>query len=163
MNLMRDMQHQISFQLLAQDLAGLLTVETLADQLSALADMLLAETIYRTWPLAHPRHADPALSEPHFAVVAYGKLGGKELGYASDLDLVFLYDDPDQDAVERYVRLARRMVSWLTTLTSSGRMYEVDMRLRPDGDAGLIAVSIDGFEKYQSHQAWSYTRSLCGG
>ena len=156
MNLMRDMQHQISFQLLAQDLAGLLTVETLADQLSALADMLLAETIYRTWPLAQPRQVDSALSEPHFAVVAYGKLGGKELGYASDLDLVFLYDDPDQDAVERYVRLGRRMVSWLTTLTSSGRMYEVDMRLRPDGDAGLIAVSIDGFEKYQSHQAWSW-------
>lgn len=156
MNLMRDMQHQVSFQLLAQDLAGLLTVEALADQLSALADMLLAETIYRTWPLAHPRQQAPVPSEPHFAVIAYGKLGGKELGYASDLDLVFLYEDPDQQAVERYVRLGRRMVSWLTTLTSSGRMYEVDMRLRPDGDAGLIAVSIDGFEKYQSHQAWSW-------
>ena len=118
--------------------------------------MLLAETIHRTWPLAHPRQQPPVPPEPHFAVIAYGKLGGKELGYASDLDLVFLYDDPDQQTVERYVRLGRRMVSWLTTLTSSGRMYEVDMRLRPDGDAGLIAVSIDGFEKYQSHQAWSW-------
>lgn len=159
MNLMRDMQHQISFQLLAQDLEGLLTVETLADQLSALADMMLAETLRRTWPLAQrPRiqAATPPLEEPHFAVVAYGKLGGKELGYASDLDLVFLYDDPDQQAVERYVRLGRRMVSWLTTLTSSGRMYEVDMRLRPDGEAGLIAVSIERFEKYQSEQAWSW-------
>lgn len=156
MNLMRDMQHQISFQLLAQDLEGLLTVEALADQLSALADMLLAETIHRTWPLANPHKEISELPEPHFAVIAYGKLGGKELGYASDLDLVFLYDDPDQDAVERYVRLGRRMVSWLTTLTSSGRMYEVDMRLRPDGDAGLIAISIDGFEKYQSKQAWSW-------
>lgn len=156
MNLMRDLQHQVSFQLLAQDLAGLLTVERLADQLSALADMLLAETIYRTWPLAQPRNTSSYTDQPHFAVVAYGKLGGKELGYASDLDLVFLYDDPDQDAVETYVRLGRRMVSWLTTLTSSGRLYEVDMRLRPDGDAGLIAVSIDGFEKYQSQQAWSW-------
>ncbi len=89
-------------------------------------------------------------------MVAYGKLGGKELGYASDLDLVFLYDDPDQDAVEQYVRLGRRMISWLSTLTSSGRLYEVDMRLRPDGDAGLIAVSIDGFEQYQSRSAWSW-------
>lgn len=156
MNLMRDMQHQISFQLLAQDLEGLLTVETLADQLSALADLLLAETLHRTWPLANPKQNSTALAAPHFAVIAYGKLGGKELGYASDLDLVFLYDDPNQEAVERYVRLGRRMVSWLTTLTSSGRMYEVDMRLRPDGDAGLIAVSIDGFEKYQSLQAWSW-------
>lgn len=156
MNLMRDLQHQISFQLLVQDLEGLLTVEALADQLSALADMLLAETIHRTWPLANPQQQLTDLSEPHFAVIAYGKLGGKELGYASDLDLVFLYDDPDQDAVERYVRLGRRMVSWLTTLTSSGRMYEVDMRLRPDGDAGLIAISIEGFEKYQSIQAWSW-------
>ena len=156
MNLMRDLQHQISFQLLAQDLTGMLSVESLADQLSALADMLLAETIYRTWPLANPHLHGPNLPAPHFAVIAYGKLGGKELGYASDLDLVFLYDDPNQETVERYVKLGRRMVSWLTTLTSSGRMYEVDMRLRPDGDAGLIAISIDGFEKYQSHHAWSW-------
>lgn len=156
MNLMRDLQHQISFQLLAQDLSGLLTVETLADQLSALADLLLVETINRTWPLTQSRQHQTGPTTPRFAVIAYGKLGGKELGYASDLDLVFLYDDPDHDTVERYVRLGRRMVSWLTTLTSSGRMYEVDMRLRPDGDAGLIAVSIDGFEAYQSHHAWSW-------
>ncbi len=156
MNLMRDLQHQVSFQLLAQDLAGLLTVEGLADQLSALADLLLAETLYRTWPLAQPRQQQPEPTTPRFAVIAYGKLGGKELGYASDLDLVFLYEDPDPNSVEKYVRLGRRMVSWLTTLTSSGRLYEVDMRLRPDGDAGLIAVSIDGFEKYQSQQAWSW-------
>src|SRR3546814_10294089 len=82
MNLMRDVQRQASFQLLAQDLEGQLTVEKLADQLSALADMLLAETVRRVWPLVN-RQAGAA---PHFAVLAYGKLGGKELGYASDLD-----------------------------------------------------------------------------
>lgn len=156
MNLMRDLQHQVSFQLLAQDLSGLLTVETLADQLSALADLLLEETLYRTWPLTQSKRDSVGLPQPRFAVIAYGKLGGKELGYASDLDLVFLYDDPQHETVERYVRLGRRMVSWLSTLTSSGRMYEIDMRLRPDGDAGLIAVSIDGFEAYQSHHAWSW-------
>lgn len=158
MNLMRNVQHQITFQLIAQDLSGLHSVEELADSLSALADLMLEETIRRTWPLAQPKGHDSqkALPPPRFAVIAYGKLGGKELGYASDLDLVFLYDDSNNDAVEQYVRLGRRMISWLSTLTSSGRLYEVDMRLRPDGDAGLIAVSIDGFEQYQSSKAWSW-------
>ena len=153
MNLMRDLQHQITFQLLAQDLEGRLTIEALADRLSELADLLLSETIRRTWPLVQPRGADAATA-PRFAVIAYGKLGGKEIGYASDLDLVFLYDDPDDEAVERYVKLGRRMVSWLSTMTSSGRLYEIDLRLRPDGDAGLLAVSCDGFARYQREHAW---------
>lgn len=153
MNLMRDLQHQVSFQLLAQDLEGQLTVEALADRLSALADLLLNETIRRAWPLVQPRGAPPA-EPPRFAIIAYGKLGGKEIGYASDLDLVFLYDDPDDNAVERYVKLGRRMVSWLSTMTSSGRLYEIDLRLRPDGDAGLLAVSLEGFARYQREHAW---------
>lgn len=156
MNLMRDLQHQVTFQLLAQDLEHSLTVETLADYLSALADMLLEETIHRVWPLVQPRGATTPLLPPRFAVIAYGKLGGKELGYASDLDLVFLYDDPDQEAGERYARLGRRMSSWLSTLTSSGRLYDVDLRLRPDGDAGLLAVTISAFENYQLHHAWPW-------
>lgn len=159
MNLMRDLQHQVTFQLLAQDLEQAFTVERLADHLSALADMLLEETIRRVWPLVLPRTAtvsDLKLDTPRFAVIAYGKLGGKELGYASDLDLVFLYDDPDQEASERYARLGRRMSSWLSTMTSSGRLYEVDLRLRPDGDAGLLAVSIDAFENYQLRHAWPW-------
>ena len=96
MNLMRDVQRQASFQLLAQDLEGELTVEKLADQLSALADLLLTETIRRAWPLVNRMEG----AAPRFAVIAYGKLGGKELGYASDLDLVFLFDDPREDAAE---------------------------------------------------------------
>ena len=138
MNLMRDVQRQASFQLLAQDLEGELTVEKLADQLSALADLLLAETIRRAWPLVNKVPG----AQPHFAVIAYGKLGGKELGYASDLDLVFLFDDSRDDAAEVYAKLGRRMTSWLSTMTSSGRLYEVDLRLRPDGDAGLLALSL---------------------
>ena len=152
MNLMRDVQRQASFQLLAQDLEGELTVEKLADQLSALADLLLAETIRRAWPLVNK--VPGAL--PHFAVIAYGKLGGKELGYASDLDLVFLFDDPREDAAEVYAKLGRRMTSWLSTMTSSGRLYEVDLRLRPDGDAGLLAVSMEAFEQYQNKHAWAW-------
>ncbi|MEO6959322.1 MAG: bifunctional glutamine synthetase adenylyltransferase/deadenyltransferase, partial [Burkholderiaceae bacterium] len=89
-----------------------------------------------------------------FAAIAYGKLGGKELGYASDLDLVFIYDDPRDDAVEIYARLGRRISSWLSTMTSSGRLYEIDLRLRPDGQAGLLAVSLDAFAQYQTEHAW---------
>ena len=152
MNLMRDVQRQASFQLLAQDLEGELTVEKLADQLSALADLLLAETIRRVWPLVNRQPG----AEPRFAVIAYGKLGGKELGYASDLDLVFLFDDPRDDAAEVYAKLGRRMTSWLSTMTSSGRLYEIDLRLRPDGDAGLLAVSVEAFEQYQRKHAWSW-------
>jgi glutamate-ammonia-ligase adenylyltransferase len=145
-------QRQASFQLLAQDLEGELTVEKLADQLSALADLLLTETIRRTWPLVNKAEG----AEPRFAVIAYGKLGGKELGYASDLDLVFLFDDPRDDAAEVYAKLGRRMTSWLSTMTSSGRLYEVDLRLRPDGDAGLLAVSVEAFEQYQHKHAWAW-------
>jgi glutamate-ammonia-ligase adenylyltransferase len=152
MNLMRDVQRQASFQLLAQDLEGELTVEKLADQLSALADLLLTETIRRAWPLVNKIEG----AAPRFAVIAYGKLGGKELGYASDLDLVFLFDDPRDDAAEVYAKLGRRMSSWLSTMTSSGRLYETDLRLRPDGDAGLLAVSVEAFEEYQHKHAWAW-------
>ena len=155
MNLMRDAQHQVSFQLLAQDLDGRLSVEALADQLSALADLFLATTLERVWPALRARHPE-APATPHFAVIAYGKLGGKELGYASDLDLVFVYDDPNPEAPDYYTKLARRATSWLTTLTSSGRLYEIDLRLRPDGDAGLLAVSFEAFEQYQRAKAWPW-------
>ena len=158
MNLMRDLQRQLSFQLLAQDLAGVLTVEQLADQLSGLADMLLEETLHRVWPLIQPRGAPAGgtLPPPRFAIIAYGKLGGKELGYASDLDLVFLYDDPREDAAELYAKLGRRMASWLSTMTSSGRLYDIDLRLRPDGDAGVLAVSLEAFSQYQLGHAWPW-------
>ncbi|NYT61356.1 bifunctional [glutamate--ammonia ligase]-adenylyl-L-tyrosine phosphorylase/[glutamate--ammonia-ligase] adenylyltransferase [Alcaligenaceae bacterium] len=157
MNLMRDLQHQVTFQLLAQDLEGALTIEHLADHLSLLADTLLSETIYRVWPLVQPRNKPASLTPPRFAIIAYGKLGGKEIGYASDLDLVFLYDDPnDDEAGETYAKLGRRMSSWLSTMTSSGRLYEIDLRLRPDGDAGLLAVSIDAFAQYQTQHAWPW-------
>lgn len=155
MNLMRDLQRQVSFQLLSQDLAGVLSVEALADNLSALADALLEQALLRTWKLVLARARLP-YRDPQFAIIAYGKLGGKELGYSSDLDLVFIYDDEDENAQELYTRLAGRLTSWLSTMTSSGRLYEVDMRLRPDGDAGLMAVSVESFEGYQINNAWSW-------
>jgi glutamate-ammonia-ligase adenylyltransferase len=152
MNLMRDAQRQWGFQLLAQDLEGQLTVERLGDHLSMVADIMLAETLKRVWPMVCK---DPSRA-PRFAVIAYGKHGGKELGYASDLDLVFVYEDPAEDAGEIYPRFGQRILSWLGSMTASGRLYEVDLRLRPDGQAGLIAISTEGLERYQREHAWSW-------
>lgn len=154
MNLMRDTQKIIEFQLLAQDLENQLSVEHLADYLSALADTLLEESLFRTWTQLRETSKYNLPEAPNFAIIAYGKLGGKELGYSSDLDLVLIFDDTHNDAAEIYIKLGRRLSTWLSTMTSSGRMYEIDLRLRPDGDAGLLAVSIDGFRKYQQEMAW---------
>jgi glutamate-ammonia-ligase adenylyltransferase len=151
MNVLRE-QHQAQvFRLLAQDLAGLLTVERLADHLSALADLALEVTLELAWSETRGRHRE---GPPRFAVIGYGKLGGKELGYASDLDLIFLYDDADERAPEVYARLALRVNNWLTSRTSSGVLFDTDLRLRPSGASGLLVSSIAAFEQYQEKQAW---------
>ena len=148
MNLLRDAHHAQVFRLLVADLDGRLTVERLADHLSALADATLALTLECAWQTVPKRHRDV----PAFAVISYGKLGGKELGYASDLDLIFLYDDDHPDAPERYATLARRLVTWLTTQTSSGILFDIDLRLRPNGNAGLMVSSFDAFSRYQRNE-----------
>jgi glutamate-ammonia-ligase adenylyltransferase len=151
MVVLREMHQGQVFRLLAQDLAGALTVERLADHLSALADLVLEITIEAAWAELPRRHRAQA---PRFAVIAYGKLGGKELGYASDLDIVFLYDDPHEQAQEVYSRLALRLQSWITTRTSAGVLFETDLALRPSGGAGLMVSSLEAFERYQERDAW---------
>ena len=153
MDLMREQHHTQAFRLLTQDLGGVLTVEALSDHLSALADALLDITIALCWRKLRRRHRDDA---PAFAIVSYGKLGGKELGYASDLDIVFLYDDPHPEAAEHYSRLAQRINTWLSSQTAAGQLFETDLRLRPNGDAGLLVCSIDAFRKYQLESAWRW-------
>ncbi|AUL99337.1 bifunctional glutamine synthetase adenylyltransferase/deadenyltransferase [Rhodocyclaceae bacterium] len=150
MDLMREQHHARVFRLLTQDIAGVLTVERLADHLSALADLMLALTIRLCWRKIKIRHCET----PKFAVISYGKLGGKELGYASDLDIVFLYDDDAPEAPEVYARLAQRINTWLSSQTAAGILFETDLRLRPNGDAGLIACSLESFRKYQLESAW---------
>jgi [glutamine synthetase] adenylyltransferase / [glutamine synthetase]-adenylyl-L-tyrosine phosphorylase len=150
MNLLREEHRARVFRLLAQDLAGTLTVERLADHLSELADRVLGVTLDLVWSQIPARHRERA----RFAVIGYGKLGGKELGYASDLDLIFLYDDEDERAPESYARLARRMNHWLTSHTSSGVLFETDLRLRPSGESGLLVSPVSAFEKYQEEMAW---------
>ena len=153
MDALRHFQHAQTFRLLAQDLSGQLSVERLADHLSALADVVLAATLAGCWAAMHDGAPN---APPAFAIVGYGKLGGKELGYASDLDLVFLYAETDADAQERYTRLAHRLNTWLTAITPAGRLYETDLRLRPDGAKGLVASSIEAFRRYQRHDAWTW-------
>src|SRR6266480_206542 len=137
--------------LLDEDLAGLLGVERLADHLSALADLVLEISLEQVWSELGGRHLEGA---PRFAVISYGKLGGKELGYASDLDLIFLYDDAREQAPETYARLAQRFNNWLTARTSAGVLFDTDLRLRPSGAAGLLVSPIEAFARYQEHDAW---------
>jgi glutamate-ammonia-ligase adenylyltransferase len=153
MNVLREAHQAQVFRLLAQDLAGLHSVERLADHLSALADLMLEETLRLAWRDLRARHREGA---PRFAVIAYGKLGGKELGYASDLDLIFLYDDDDERAGEVYARLAQRLNHWLTSRTSSGALFETDLALRPSGASGLLVSSLAAFRRYQEESAWTW-------
>ncbi len=150
MNVLREAHQAQVFRLLAQDLAGLLTVERLADHLSALADLMLEVCIEEVWRDLRNRHRE----KPAFAVVGYGKLGGKELGYASDLDIIFLYDDPHEQAAEAYARLAQRVNTWLSSRTSSGMLFETDLQLRPSGASGLLVSPVAAFERYQEENAW---------
>lgn len=150
MDTMREAHHAAVFRLLAQDLEKQLTVEHLSDHLSALADAVLEITLEHVWRQLPRRHRD----DPQFAIIAYGRLGGKELGYSSDLDLVFLYDDPAEDALRIYAQLAQRISGWLQTRTAAGTLFEVDLRLRPNGNAGLLVSSQQAFATYQTEAAW---------
>ena len=151
MNLLREAHQAQVFRLLAQDLAGHLTVERLADHLSALADLMLELAIDCAWGDLTRKHRDDA---PRFAVIGYGKLGGKELGYASDLDIIFLYDDPSDQAAESYARLAQRVNTWLSSRTTSGILFETDLELRPSGASGLLVSPLAAFADYQAERAW---------
>ncbi len=156
MDVLRHFQHAQSFRLMAQDLAGTLTVERLADHLSALADIVLSATLAEVSAQLNTNDAASAALPLKFAIIGFGKLGGKELGYASDLDLVFLYDDADESALDHYTRLARRLITWLTSATAAGRLYDTDLRLRPDGADGVMSSSFAGFCRYEREQAWTW-------
>lgn len=150
LDVLRHAQQEQTFRLLAMDLQGLLPLEKLSDHLSDLADLLLRHVLKLCWGTVRKRHCE----EPNFAIIAYGKLGGRELGYASDLDMIFLYDDDHPDVQENYARLAQRINTMLGSHTSSGRLYETDLRLRPNGESGLLVSTVSAFAEYQLHQAW---------
>jgi glutamate-ammonia-ligase adenylyltransferase len=150
MDALRHFKHAQTFRLLVQDLAGRLPLETLSDHLSDLACMELEAVMQLAWSSLRVRHC----ADPRFAIVAYGKLGGKELGYASDLDIIFLYDDPAAEAAEVYARYALKINAFLTTVTPAGVLYETDLRLRPEGASGLMVSPLQAFVAYQREKAW---------
>jgi len=153
---LRRAHHAEVFRTLVRDVEGRISVEQVADDLSALADATVACTMDWAWLHLRQRHRD----DPRVAVIAYGKLGGKELGYGSDLDLVFLYDDDDERAAEIYGAYVRKLVPWLTLRTDAGELFEIDTALRPNGNSGLLVTSMRAFEAYQegrgSNTAWTW-------
>ena len=172
---LRRAHHAEIFRTLVRDVEGLITVEQVADDLSALADATLHTTIQWAWGHLQQRPGKQGAyavdRQPHFAVIAYGKLGGKELGYGSDLDVVFLYDDtldaPPADAspdtpssIDAYLAFARKLINWLTLRTSTGELFDIDTALRPNGNAGLLVTSFHAFDDYQrqrgSNTAWTW-------
>ena len=156
LDLLRRAHHAEMFRTLARDLEGVLTVEFVADDLSALADAVLSTTARWCWSRLKNRHRD----EPSFAIIGYGKLGGKELGYGSDLDIVFVFDDDDENAGEIYAAFVRKMINWLTVKTAEGDLFEIDTALRPNGNSGLLVTSFDAYANYQqkrgSNTAWTW-------
>ncbi|MBX3604398.1 MAG: bifunctional [glutamate--ammonia ligase]-adenylyl-L-tyrosine phosphorylase/[glutamate--ammonia-ligase] adenylyltransferase [Piscinibacter sp.] len=153
---LRRAHHAEVFRTLVRDVEGHISVEQVADELSALADATLHRTILWTWKHLKQAHRP----DPRFAVIAYGKLGGKELGYGSDLDLVFLFDDDDERAPEVYSAFVRKLIGWLTLRTAAGELFDIDTALRPNGNSGMLVTSMASFEKYQtgrgSNTAWTW-------
>jgi glutamate-ammonia-ligase adenylyltransferase len=155
MDILRVTHHNETFVTLLTDLGigvqQALSVERVSDHLSTLADLILQTTFERVWPSVAKKFDLPLAANPPFAVIAYGKLGGKELGYASDLDIIFLYqaEESDYTAQEIYALLAKRMINWLTAFTSTGSLFEIDTRLRPNGSAGFLVTNAEAFKKYQ--------------
>ena len=169
LNLLRRAHHAEVFRTLARDLEGGLTVEQVADELSALADSVLRVTARWCWERLKQRHRE----SPQFGIIGYGKLGGKELGYGSDLDIVFVFEDDDEAAPEAYGAFVRKLINWLSTKTAEGDLFEIDTALRPNGNSGLLITTFEGFAKYQQqrgsntawtweHQAMTRARFVCG-
>jgi glutamate-ammonia-ligase adenylyltransferase len=156
LNLIRRAHHAEQFRTLARDVEGVLSVEQVADDLSALADAVLRVTARWCWDRLKTRHRE----EPAIAIIGYGKLGGKELGYGSDLDIVFVYEDPDERAQEIYASYVRKMINWMTVKTAEGDVYEIDTALRPNGNSGLLVTRFEAYADYQqqrgSNTAWTW-------
>ena len=125
------------------------------DDLSALAESVLCLATQWCWEHLKKRHRDT----PCLAILAYGKLGGIELGYGSDLDIVFVYDDGHEGSSEIYAALVHKLITWLTVKTGEGDLYEIDTALRPNGSSGMLVTHFDAFASYQeqrgSNTAWT--------
>lgn len=171
MDILRLFQKGQLLRVAASDLKGTLPLMKISDSLTWIAEAVLQEVLHLSWKQLVARHGTPLdrhgkPCDPSFIIVGYGKLGGLELGYGSDLDLVFIHDADAQrdtvggskplDGASFYARLGQKIIHLLTTSMGSGLLYEVDMRLRPSGASGLLVTSLDGFALYQREQAWTW-------
>lgn len=161
MDALREFHHAQLLRTAAMETAGLLEAAAARERLSAVAETLLDAALTHARAALAARHGEPPAHG--FTIVAYGKLGSRDLGYASDLDLVFLYDGaPDAmtagpralPAEAFFARLAQRVIHLLTTCTAAGSVYPIDTRLRPSGRAGLLVTSLEAFAAYQRERAW---------
>jgi glutamate-ammonia-ligase adenylyltransferase len=169
---MRQFQRAAIFRIAVADRFGGLPLMKVSDRLTDTAELVLGLARDIAYAELSAKHGKPMCGEPNglreaqFVIIGYGKLGGLELGYGSDLDIVFLHDSHGShqetdgpkplDNAHFFARLAQRMLHFLTIQTSSGRLYEVDTRLRPDGGKGLMVVSLDNFRRYQREEAWTW-------
>lgn len=170
MDELRIFKQSHTLRIAAADVAGLLPLMKVSDRLTYLAETVLDVVLALSWRHLVDKYGPPEKFAGDacqgFAVVAYGKFGGYELGYGSDLDLVFLHAAPRGytkggrlsaiDNHQFYVRLGQRVIHFLTTMTSTGKLYDTDMRLRPSGKAGVLVSHIDSFEEYQKNEAWTW-------
>ncbi|MBT8147187.1 MAG: bifunctional [glutamate--ammonia ligase]-adenylyl-L-tyrosine phosphorylase/[glutamate--ammonia-ligase] adenylyltransferase [Gammaproteobacteria bacterium] len=160
-------------QVAAADVSGKMHLMKVSDYLTFTAEVILDAVLSLSWQHlverhGFPVHIDGKYGEPCFGIIGYGKLGGIELSYSSDLDLVFLHQAAlDKDTVVSegqssinsrafYIKLAQRIILMLGTHTMSGKLYEADMRLRPSGDSGLLVSSLESFHDYQKNKAWTW-------
>ncbi|WP_237057211.1 bifunctional [glutamate--ammonia ligase]-adenylyl-L-tyrosine phosphorylase/[glutamate--ammonia-ligase] adenylyltransferase [Microbulbifer sediminum] len=168
MEALRHFKQSQSLRIAAQEVSGALPLMKVSDSLTWLAEAILQQALLLAWYQVTEKHGMPAgtsAEDMRFAIVAYGKLGGLELGHGSDLDIVFVHDADAQgmtdgersiDNLSFYTRLAQRLIHILQTRTLSGPLYEVDTRLRPSGNSGLLVTSLTSFEKYQRESAWTW-------
>lgn len=168
LNLLRDFLHKNILKIAMADFSGKVPLMIVSDYLSELADALLNKILRLAWHELSLKHGQPTSDHhkngrPDFIIVAYGKLGGLELGYQSDLDIIFLHDAVEEQMTDGanpilnsdfFIKLAQKIIHYLTAQTSAGRLYEVDMRLRPSGASGLLVSSFERFKNYQANDAW---------
>jgi glutamate-ammonia-ligase adenylyltransferase len=164
---LREFKQAATLKVACADVGGVLPLMKVSDHLTEIAECAVRAVVDMAWQQTVARHGQPRLatgSVAPFAVIAYGKLGGWELGYGSDLDLVFLHDAAAAttdgakpvDGQQFCMKLGQRIIHLLTTPTASGVLYEVDTRLRPEGMKGLLVTSLDAFERYQREEAWTW-------
>jgi len=151
----------------ASELAGRLPLMQVSDKLTWIAEVILEQVLAVAWADLSNKYGEPLRDSTGygFAIFGYGKLGGIELGYGSDLDLVFVSDGADQGVTDGersidntvfYTRLGQRIIHILETRTNLGQLYEVDMRLRPSGNSGMLVSTVHGFSQYQRESAWTW-------